>query len=254
MQLLSRSTVLRALGIGALATAAASADTIYATNDPFGGFLGINGPDVCEHQSVATRFTPGADYSFAGFSVWLWNNDDSGAEPQITFTLRMDDGSNGESRPSTTILETWTMNVPNTGVFQPAEFSFTSGTNAALTAGVRYWIAAASAAQCGLDPVWAWAANDSGVSTNTDISTGGEWFPAPEVGAVCTLIVIGTPAGGTPGDVNGDGFVDLTDLSLLLSAFGECAGDPAYNADADFDGSGCIELGDLTILLGNFGT
>jgi hypothetical protein len=57
-----------------------------------------------------------------------------------------------------------------------------------------------------------------------------------------------------PGDVDGDGDVDLTDLALLLSAFGACAGDGGYVAGADFDGSGCVELADLSVLLGNFGS
>lgn len=57
----------------------------------------------------------------------------------------------------------------------------------------------------------------------------------------------------TPGDVDGDGDVDLTDLAVLLSSFGTCAGDAGFTPAADFDGSGCVELGDLAILLGNFG-
>lgn len=61
-------------------------------------------------------------------------------------------------------------------------------------------------------------------------------------------------ASARPGDVNGDGVVDLTDLATLLSAFGACDGDAAFLAGADFDGSGCVELGDLATLLGNFGT
>jgi hypothetical protein len=252
MQILSIRNASRAIGIGAVLAAAAPADTIYATNDPFGSFLGINGFDVFVQQSVATRFTPGADYTLDSFSVWLWNNDESGSEPAITFTLRTDDNTNGESRPSATILETWTMNVPNTGAFQPVEFILESDVHSPLNAGERYWIAAASPAGPGLDPVWAWAANDSGVSTNTDFQTG-EWYPAPEQGAVATLTVTGSPVGGTPGDVNGDGSVDLLDLSLLLSSFGQCSGDPGYLPDADFDATGCIELGDLTVLLGNFG-
>ncbi|MBI5863027.1 MAG: hypothetical protein HZB38_00670 [Planctomycetes bacterium] len=241
-----------AFGLCVAVAATAPADTIYATNDPFGGWFGINGFDVFEHQSVATRFTPGAAHTIDGFSVWLWNNDESGGEPQITFTLRPDDNTNGESRPSSTILETWTMSVPNTGLFNPVEFFFVSQSHTPLSAGQRYWIAAESQAAALADPVWAWAANDSGVTTNTDYFTG-EWYPAPEQGAVATLIVTGTPAGGLAGDVNGDGHVDLADLALLLATFGQCQGDPAYNAAADFDASGCVELGDLTVLLANFG-
>jgi hypothetical protein len=56
-----------------------------------------------------------------------------------------------------------------------------------------------------------------------------------------------------PGDVDGDGDVDLGDLTTLLSAFGLCTGDPAYVAACDLDATGCVELGDLTILLANFG-
>jgi hypothetical protein len=56
-----------------------------------------------------------------------------------------------------------------------------------------------------------------------------------------------------PGDVDGDGDVDLSDLALLLASFGLCSGDAGFNDAADFDANGCIELGDLATLLGNFG-
>jgi len=56
------------------------------------------------------------------------------------------------------------------------------------------------------------------------------------------------------GDVNSDGSVGLTDLSLLLAAFGTSSGDPAYQVGADFNGSGSVDLSDLSVLLANFGT
>lgn len=55
------------------------------------------------------------------------------------------------------------------------------------------------------------------------------------------------------GDVDGDDDVDLTDLSVVLGAYGSCNGQPAYNAAADFDETGCIDLADLAIGLNGFG-
>lgn len=58
----------------------------------------------------------------------------------------------------------------------------------------------------------------------------------------------------TPGDIDGDGDVDLADLAALLSSFGLCTGDAGFLAAADIDASGCVELADLTVLLSNFGS
>lgn len=55
------------------------------------------------------------------------------------------------------------------------------------------------------------------------------------------------------GDVDGNGCVDSTDLSLLLGAFGSAAGDAAYNTGLDVDVSGAVDSSDLSLLLANFG-
>ena len=56
------------------------------------------------------------------------------------------------------------------------------------------------------------------------------------------------------GDIDGDGDVDLSDLQLLLAAYGSCDGAANYNPLADLDGDGCINLADLQLLLANYGT
>lgn len=56
-----------------------------------------------------------------------------------------------------------------------------------------------------------------------------------------------------PGDADRDGDVDLSDLSILLAAFGSCTGESAYITDADFNADGCNDISDLSLLIANFG-
>lgn len=56
-----------------------------------------------------------------------------------------------------------------------------------------------------------------------------------------------------PGDIDGDGDVDLADLAVMLSSFGQCFGDAGFVANADANDDGCVSLADLSILLAHFG-
>lgn len=58
----------------------------------------------------------------------------------------------------------------------------------------------------------------------------------------CPVIVI-------PGDIDGNGCVDIADLAILLGQFG-CAADCGAS---DLDGSGGVNIADLAILLAHFG-
>jgi hypothetical protein len=62
---------------------------------------------------------------------------------------------------------------------------------------------------------------------------------------------VGRP-GSCFGDLDGDGQVTLTDLSLLLSNFGVPSG--AMEGDGDLDDDGDVDLTDLSLLLSAFGT
>ena len=90
----------------------------------------------------------------------------------------------------------------------------------------------------------------------------------PIVGAFATVNTAGLPAGlgatveinpanvvvritSCPGDINGDGIVDLADLAILLSNFGSS---PATPGDGDIDNDGDVDLADLAVLLSRFGT
>jgi probable HAF family extracellular repeat protein len=52
---------------------------------------------------------------------------------------------------------------------------------------------------------------------------------------------------GLPGDVNGDGVVDLNDLNLVLVNFGQTT------SEGDANGDGVVDLNDLNLVLTNFG-
>lgn len=60
------------------------------------------------------------------------------------------------------------------------------------------------------------------------------------------------PPAPVPGDLNGDGKVNQSDLGILLAAFGTCIGQPGYNAVADIDGDGCVGQSDLGTLLSHW--
>ena len=62
-------------------------------------------------------------------------------------------------------------------------------------------------------------------------------------------------AGGTvPGDVDGDGHVDVLDLLFLVDAFGSVPGDANYDIRCDFNVDDSVDVVDLLIMVENFGT
>lgn len=57
---------------------------------------------------------------------------------------------------------------------------------------------------------------------------------------------------GLPGDTDGNGCVNLSDLTRLLAHFGNATGMTV--ADGDIDGDGDVDLSDLALMLAHFGT
>lgn len=55
------------------------------------------------------------------------------------------------------------------------------------------------------------------------------------------------------GDVNGDGSVDVIDLSIVSMAYGSFEGEPDYNPDADLNKDGVVDMRDLATVARNLG-
>ena len=51
-----------------------------------------------------------------------------------------------------------------------------------------------------------------------------------------------------PADISGDGWVNVTDLLAVISAWGPCEG-----CEEDINGSGIVDIADLLTIIGNWG-
>ncbi|MCK4873710.1 MAG: hypothetical protein KAS72_13390 [Phycisphaerales bacterium] len=81
------------------------------------------------------------------------------------------------------------------------------------------------------------------------------------VGAFVGALVLLNPSaaaqqptrGECEGDVDGDGDTDLTDLGILLPAYGSLPGDPNWDPRADLDGDGDVLASDLSMIMASWG-
>jgi len=74
--------------------------------------------------------------------------------------------------------------------------------------------------------------------------------PSAFAAAVFSLDIDITPP-AVVGDLNGDGVVDVSDLLILLAAWGPCS--RSGDCPADLNGDGTVNVSDLLLLLANWG-
>jgi hypothetical protein len=79
------------------------------------------------------------------------------------------------------------------------------------------------------------------------------WLVSGEINTANNNFTAGTVYLGVPGDLNGDGTVDIYDAILLAAAYGSTPGTPNWNPNADINGDGIVDIYDAIILAGNFG-
>jgi len=77
-------------------------------------------------------------------------------------------------------------------------------------------------------------------------------WPVPSETNTADNNMTGTVYVGIPGDINGDGTVDIYDAIILSGAFTSKPGDHNWNPNADINGDGIVDIFDAIILSGHF--
>src|SRR5207245_11756483 len=93
-------------------------------------------------------------------------------------------------------------------------------------------------------------------TNNTDTATGAASKHTSDTGTQFSGSQTGlfTAYAKVVGDVNGDGKVNIVDMSMVGSTFGSKLGDPRYNPAADLNQDGRIDISDMSIVGSNFGS
>jgi len=71
----------------------------------------------------------------------------------------------------------------------------------------------------------------------------------------CTLVIPhahAAPKG--PGDVDGNGVVDIQDIVLATTSYRSVTGGPNWNPNADLNGDGRVDIFDLTTIIRYYGS
>jgi hypothetical protein len=217
----------RAFSVALLAFgAAAPADVIYHTNDPY---FGPNGPpsfSLSDEQAVALRFTPARDYTLDAVRMWIVSdNFDEVSHATVRVQVR-DTGSDVE-RPGPRVLEEMQFNVSALG-WDPVLESVESQLHPMLRAGQPYWIVL-SCQLHNLNPGWNWSNGSHGFVAlsyggTVNFNTGGE-------GAVTATTIEGTLACHANCDRSTVvPILNVNDFQCFLNAF--ATGDPLANCDS----------------------
>ena len=88
------------------------------------------------------------------------------------------------------------------------------------------------------------------ISADGTAIAGSGTFNGAQRAFVVSDFVLAPPIDPCPGDITGGGFVDATDLSILLALWGSTGGG---EFDADVNNDGIVEGADLSIVLGGWG-
>jgi hypothetical protein len=100
--------------------------------------------------------------------------------------------------------------------------------------------------------VYVW--NTTGLAYGNYTISAYAWPVLGETNTTNNSLTAGSVSVGIPGDLNGDGTVDIYDALILSAAFNSTPSSRNWNANADINGDGIVDIYDAIILAGNFQT
>lgn len=131
-------------------------------------------------------------------------------------------------------------------------YNFSFPAPVSLEAGV-YWIGLHMHTGCTTirSILWVTTSNNFGAVGHERFECLGAWEPNGNQHAFLLYGEAQPP--GCPGDIDGDGSVDVVDLGRVLASFGLCSTDIGFDPDADLTLDGCVGEADLGVVLEHFG-
>jgi trimeric autotransporter adhesin len=100
-----------------------------------------------------------------------------------------------------------------------------------------------------IDPLWSYASALAVSSDGSQLAVGGFFTNAGDVSSGSIAILHGCPP--IPGDLNGDGVVNVSDLLILFDNWGQC--DDCGDCPADLNGDCVVNVSDLLVLFDSWG-
>lgn len=99
---------------------------------------------------------------------------------------------------------------------------------------------------------FSWNTTDAQPCVNCTIKAEASTVPG-ESDTTDNLFTDGTVKIKLVGDVNGDGAVDVSDMTIVSIAYGNFEGEPGYNPEADLNKDGIVDMRDLATVARNLG-